>query len=321
MSSSIVDGTHIDTNLFSYSQPKLVGKAKVINIYNKETKEYFTVAAPMMGAWGAQETKEEDGKGTGKYTMSLQFSEGKYATPEASAFLEELKKVEHQIKKDAMENSKEWFGKEITNMDVMDEKVRSMLKYPKIPKTEQRDYTRPPSLTVKLPSYSGVWQTSVFDEDYNPLYVKGKSDADVTPLTFLQSNTKAPIQIIALIQFAGIWFVGGIASLTWNLKQVIVKKPKTSFISDDTCFLTMRETEREALKALPAPEPVEEPIVSAAIIESDNEDEPIRMQTRSQTAAAAVVEPVPEPEPVAVEVPTPVPAATVPVKRKIVKKQ
>jgi len=316
MSNAIIDGTNIDLSVFSYSSPKPnPAGGKVVNLYNKHAKESLTIAVPLMGSWGAQESKEVVGKGadgkpitkgTGKYTMSLQFAKGQYTTPDADKFLEQMKLVEQKIKQDAMTYSKEWFGKEIKSMDVMDEKISPMLKYPKIKGTEERNLEEPPSLTVKLPCWKDVWQTSVFDEDYNQLYVKGKTDAGVTPLDFLVNTGKAPIQVIALIQCGGLWFVGSPAkvSVTWNLKQVIVRKPKTSSISDDTCFLTVRPADREVLKSLPETEVEQnDHSVSALVEDSDGEEE------YKLPPPAPVVAPAPAPivesvaEPVAEEAP------------------
>ena len=275
---AIVDGTNIDLSIFSYSAPKVnPAGGKVVNLYNKHAKESLTIAAPLMGSWGAQEVNALDGNGTGKYTMTLQFSKGQYTTPDADKFLQQMKLVEHKIKQDAMTYSKEWFGKEIKSMDVMDEKFTPMLKYPKKNKGgEERDYEQPPQLSVKVPCWKDVWQTSVFDEDYNPLYVKGKTQPGVSPLDFLTSTSKAPIQIVALIQCGGLWFVGSPAkvSITWILKQVIVRKPKTSAIADDTCFLTLRPNDMAMLKAAPQPELEQhENSISAEVQDSDDEDE------------------------------------------------
>jgi hypothetical protein len=303
MASAIVDGTNIDLSVFSYSAPKPnPAGGKVVNLYNKHFKESLTISAPLIGSWGAQEVKTLDGQGTGKHTMTLQFAKGQYATPDSDKFLEQMKAVEHKIKQDAMTYSKDWFGKEIKSMDVMDEKFTPMLKYPKIAKgSEERDYSQPPQLTVKLPCWKDVWQSSVFDEDYNPLYVKGKTEPGVTPLDFLRSTSKAPIQVICLIQCAGLWFVGSPAkvSITWNLKQVIVRKPKISAISDDTCFLTVRPSDMAALKAQPETEVVEQVdnSVSALVEDSDNEEE-YNLPPPEQVKAAAPVEEVRVTEPV-----------------------
>jgi hypothetical protein len=314
MSNAIIDGTNIDLSVFSYSAPKPnAAGGKVVNLYNKHAKESLTIAVPLMGSWGAQESKEVIGKGadgkaitkgTGKYTMSLQFSKGQYTTPDADKFLEQMKLVEQKIKQDAMTYSKEWFGKEIKSMDVMDEKISPMLKYPKIKNSEERNMEEPPSLTVKLPCWKDVWQTSVFDEDYNQLYVKGKTDAGVTPLDFLVNTSKAPIQVIALIQCGGLWFVGSPAkvSVTWNLKQVIVRKPKTSSISDDMCFLTVRPSDRDVLKSLPETEVEQnDHSVSALVEDSDGEEE------------YTLPPPKPVPEPLVEPVPTPTPVVDEPV--------
>jgi len=305
---AIVDGTNIDINVFSYSAPKANPTGgKVVNLFNKHAKESITIAVPLMGSWGAQESKEVIGKsadgkpitrGTGKYTMSLQFSKGQYTTPDADKFLEQMKIVEQKIKQDAMTYSKEWFGKEIKSMDVMDEKISPMLKYPKFKGSEERNLEEPPSLTLKLPCWKDVWQTSVFDEDYNQLYVKGKTEPGVTPLDFLVNTSKAPIQVIALIQCGGLWFVGSPAkvSVTWNLKQVIVRKPKTSSIADDTCFLTVRPSDLQTLRATPQLEIEQhDNTVSALVEDSDNEEEYSLPPPVAVSAPTPVVESVANP--------------------------
>lgn len=315
---TIVDGTNIDLSVFSYSAPKAnPSGGKVVNLYNKYAKESLTISAPLMSSWGAQEVKEVVGKGadgkpitkgTGKYTMSLKFSKGQYTTPDADKFLEQMKLVEQKIKQDAMTYSKDWFGKEIKSMEVMDEKISPMLKYPKVKGSEERNLDEPPSLSLKLPCWKNVWQTSVFDEDYNPLYIKGKTEHSITPLDFLISTSKVPIQVIALIQCAGLWFVGSPSkvSITWNLKQVIVRKPKTSSIADDTCFLTIRPNDMAALKATPQPELEQhDNSVSALVEDSEGEEdyklpEPIPVQVPVQVP---VVEPVVEPPTQPVEEP------------------
>ena len=332
--SSIVDGTKINCELsFGPPKPNPTG-GKVVNMYNKVARESLTVSVPLMGAWSAQEVKLLDGTPTGKYTTSLQFSSGDYATPEANLFLEELKKLEMRVKQEAMTNSKDWFGKAITSMDVIDEKFNSMLKYPKINKTsEERDYSKMPTLTLKLPCFKEVWQTSVFDEDGNPLYIKGKSPPDVSPLNFLISNSKSPIQVICLIQSAGIWIVNSKVSITWNLKQVVVKKPKTSCIADDVCFLPIRETDRAALKALPETEPTIEfahDTTSASVLveDSDNEDQQPPVVAKATEAVAKAEDTKAEETKVAevvvavpVSVPEPIPAAVVPEKKKVFRKK
>lgn len=316
MASTIVDGTNIDLSVFSYSSPKPnQAGGKVVNLYNKFAKESLTISVPLMGTWGAQEGKTSEGNPTGKYTMTLQFSKGEYTTPDADAFLAQMKIVENKIKEDAMLYSKDWFAKDIKSMEVMDEKFTPMLKYPKKNKTsEERDYEQPPQLSIKLPCWKGVWQTSVFDEDYNPLYIKGKTEPGVTPLNFLTNTGKAPMQVVCLIQCAGLWFVGNPAkvSITWNLKQVIVRKPKTSSIADDTCFLTVRPSDMAALKAAPQPEEhADDNSTPAAIVDDDD----------YLPTPEPVVAPAPAPAPVVAPEPVVAPAPEAAPKKKIIPKK
>jgi hypothetical protein len=73
MASAILDGTNIDTSVFSYSAPKAnPAGGKVVNLYNKFAKESLTFSTPLILTWGAQEGKDQQGNLTGKWTMSLQ---------------------------------------------------------------------------------------------------------------------------------------------------------------------------------------------------------------------------------------------------------
>jgi len=314
----ILDGTNIDISVFSYSQPKAHSSGgKVVNLHNKYVKESLTIACPLMPSWGAQEVLAngkgigKDGKvekiGTGKYTISLQFPTGDYITEDSTLFLEQMKIVEKKIKEDAMANSKEWFGKQITSMEVMDEKFTPMLKYQMMKDSAERDYTKSPSLSIKIPCWKdGQWQPSVFDENQKPLYIKGQTDNSVTPLDFLKNPSKAPMQVIFLIQCGGLWFVGNPAkvSITWNLKQAIVKKQKSSSISNDHCYLRIKPTEIETLKnqveenqsqvyvdnsedEADEPEKIEK-------IDSDTDEEPVEVAVQQQQQPLAIaVEPKP----------------------------
>jgi len=269
MSNAIIDGTNIDTSVFSYSAPKAnPAGGKVVNLYNKHFRESVTLSTPLMLTWGAQEGLDQAKNPTGKYTMSLQFPNAEYTNPDAEAFLSSMRAVEAKIKADAITYSREWFGKDIKSADVMDEKFNDMLKHPKKEKNSAvLDYNKPPTLAVKVPCWKGVWQSEIYDEEGNPLFIKSKSVPGVSPLDFL----KPKIHVICLIQCGGLWFVNGKVSITWNLKQAIVQKPKTSSIVEGTCFLKPKPTEVEKLKTLPPPEDDIDP--DGAIIVDDSDDE------------------------------------------------
>ena len=303
MSTAIIDGTNIDTNLFSYSAPKAnPSGGKVVNLYNKNFRETLTLSTPLILTWGAQEGLDQAKNPTGKFTMSLQFPNSEYPNADCDAFLTSMRKLESKIKADALIYSKEWFGKEIKSADVMDEKFNVMLRHPKVEKgSAEMDYNKPPTLTVKIPCWKGVWQSEIYDEEGEPLFLKGKSPAHVSPLDFLKPKT----HVICLLQCGGLWFVNGKVSITWNLKQAIVQKPKTSSISEGTCFLKPKASDVQKLKTLPPPEDDIDPdgAISSTIV--DDSDDEYDVPTSIPVPVPVVVqEPVPVVEPVvAVEEP------------------
>jgi len=312
MTDSIIDGTAIDTSVFSYSAIKANPTGgKVVNLYNKNFRESLTISTPLLLTWGAQEGKDQQGNPTGKWTMSLQFPNSDYPNPDGEAFLASMKAVEEKVKQDAMVNSKEWFGKEIKSMEVMEEKFNVMLRYPKISKdSAELDYSKAPTMTVKLPCWSGKWQPEIYDEDGNPLFLKTDNLTGKSPLPFIAPKT----HVICLIQCGGLWFVNGKVSITWNLKQAIVQKPKTSAIAEGTCFLKPKAADKEKLKSLPPPEEhiVDDgPDVSSTIVEDDDEYIPAPAPQAQQKA--------PEPAPVVQKAEEPV--AEAPKKKTIIKKK
>ena len=313
MTDAIIDGTNINTSLFSYSAPKAhASGGKVVNLYNKNVRESLTISTPLILTWGAQEGKDTQGNMTGKWTMSLQFPNTEYSNADAEAFLKSIRALEAKVKADAMTYSKEWFGKTITSAEVMDEKFNVMLRHPKKEKgSAEMDLSKPPTLTVKIPCWSGVWQSEIYDENMEPLFIKGKSTADVSPLKFLTPKT----HVICLLQCGGLWFVNGKVSITWNLKQAIVQKPKTSAIAEGTCFLRIKPADKEKLRSLPPPEDDVDPdgAVSSTIVEDSDDDE--------REVPSASLKPAPVVEKVAEKVVEAPPVATEEKKKRVITKK
>jgi hypothetical protein len=197
-----------------------------------------------------------------------------------------MRALEARVKSDAMAHSKEWFGKVISSPEVMEEKFNVMLRHPKIKGTQEPDITKSPTLTVKIPCWSGIWKPEIYDENGDGLYINGSVNSHLSPLEFLKPKT----HVICLLQCGGLWFVNGKVSITWNLKQAIVQKPKASM--EGKCFLKPKAADKEKLKTLPPPEEVVEPddgAVSTQVIDSDDEDTPEPVVV---TPPAPVVTPV-----------------------------
>ena len=321
MTDSIMDGTNIDVNVFSYSNPKPhASGGKVVNLYNKHFKESLTISTPLMLTWGAQEGKNDRGENNDKWDMSLQFPSSEYTNPDSESFLASMRALDRRVKEDAIKYSKEWFGKEIKSMDVIEEKFNYMLRHPKKEKgSAEIDESRPPTLTVKIPKWAGgVWKSEIYDEDAEPLYLYGKINNHLNPCEFLKPKT----HIICLLQCGGLWFINGKCSITWNLKQAIVQKPKPTM--EGTCFLKPKSSEREIMKSLPPPEEhMDQDGVPTTIVD-DTDDESDLKRYEPVSKSASVQEQVPVPVPVAEE---PVSIAEEPVveeikpKKKVVRKK
>ena len=317
MTDSIIDGTQMNTSVFSYSAPKAhASGGKVVNLYNKFSKESLTISTPLILTWGAQEGMDQQRNPTGKFTMALQFPSADFPNEDCESFLTSMRALEAKVKADAMIYSKEWFGKSITSSEVMDEKFNVMLRHPKIKGTIEPDTSKSPTLTVKIPCWSGVWKPEIYDEDGEPLYVNGKTNSHLTPLEFIKSKT----HVICLIQCGGLWFVNGKVSITWNLKQALVQKPRASM--EGTCFLKPKASDKEKMKALPPPEDnavLDDAQTATIVDDSDDEIE----EEETVVEPPVVVEPVVEPpvvEPPVVVEPVVEPVVVKP-KKKIVRKK
>ena len=317
MTDTIQDGTNINTEVFSYSSPKAhADGGKVVNLFNKHAKESLTISTPLILTWGAQEGKDTNGNLTGKWTMSLQFPTAEYSNEDAEAFLKSMRALEDKVKLDALTYSKEWFGKTITSSEVMEEKFNLMLRHPKKEKGGvELDYNKPPTLTVKIPCWKGVWKSEIYDENGEPLFVKGMTDQHITPLDFLKPKT----HVICLIQCGGLWFVNGKVSITWNLKQAVVQKPKTSAITEGTCFLRIKPADKEKMKSLPPPEDDQTDHVDTIIVEDDGYDYPPLTKVEEPVSVQVSV-PVPVSVPVVV-VETPVVQPEEPKKKRVITKK
>jgi hypothetical protein len=320
MADTIIDGTNINTSVFSYSAPKAhASGGKVVNLYNKFSRESLTISTPLLLTWGAQESKDQQGNALGKWTMSLQFPSTEYPNADGEAFLASMRALEAKVKADAMTYSKDWFGKSISSPEVMDEKFNVLLRHPKVKGSQEPDLSKAPTMTVKLPCWSNVWKSEIYDEDGAPLYVNGKTNSHLNPLEFLKPKT----HVICLIQCGGLWFVNGKVSITWNLKQAIVQKPKSSM--EGTCFLKPKAADVEKLKTMaPVTDNVEAHTSASVTVvdDSDEEDEdddahvPVPPPTQAPTQA-----PVPVPTPVQAPVQEEPEAPEEPKKKRILKKK
>jgi len=269
MSERIIDGTLFNVNDIMYTTPKASPQgAKSVNILNKKTKTILTLSTPLMLTWGASEFVDQtSGVGDGKFTMSLQFPSKEYENEDTAAFFKNIKALEDKIKSDALVYSKDWFGKIHKSSEVVDALWTPMLKYTKNKATGDYDYTKAPTLKIKLAQWENVFSGEIYSEDGDKLF-PNPSTPGVTPLDYLKKGTN----IMTLIQFAGIWFVNGKFSASWKLVQAVVQKPKPTL--QGQCFLKLKTQDKEKLKNQEVIEDeIDITVASTIVDDSDGEDE------------------------------------------------
>jgi len=295
MSERIVDATQLNIDNIIFCAPKATAQgSKSVNLLNKATKTGLTLSTPLMLTWGATDFKAEgEEKGNGKYDMSLQFPNDEYKTPETEAFLNNMMALEERIKSNALVYSKEWFGKVHKSPEVVDALWTPMLKYPKDKNTGEYDRTKKPTLRVKVPQWDGVWKAEIYDEDGAKLFPC--NDNALTPIDYLKKG----VNIMCLIQFAGIWFVNGKFSASWKLVQAVVQKPRATL--QGQCFIKLKPVDKEKLKTQVVAEDEVDEAISSSIVDDSSDDDDDEVDEEETSIAdvappAAIVPPAPPDE-------------------------
>lgn len=284
----IVTGSELNVSQVSYTKPKInKSGGKSVGIINNESKKTLHLSTPLMTTWGVN---ENDFDGKKSYDMSLQFPREQDAnfSAEVSAFLDNMKAFEAKVKADAVKNSKDWLGKAKMTEDVVEALFTPILKYPKDQSTGEPDYSRTPTLKVKLPYWDGNFNVEIYNMDREMIF---PSEEGYTPVDLIQK-----LQNVALvIQCGGLWFANGKFGVTWKLVQAVVQ-PKVAILGNKTCHVVLSDDARARLREEKRDNEVEAAVTGAApaaaapaeaVESSDDEDE--------EPAKESTPEPVPEP--------------------------
>ena len=206
-----------------YGKPNINKKGgKSINILNSTTKKWLTLHTPMMMTYGVNQRVNDDG--TINYDMSLQFPRDEFSNKETQGLKTMMMEMEEKIIQDAFANSRDWFGKKYSSIDVLRELWSPMLKFPKNKDDGSTDTTRPPTLKVKLPIYKRDGKDDIkfdlFDTKSRSIF---PNEEGQTPDELVQKGAN----VWCVITSGGIWFANGKFGVTWKLNQAVVKPPDT----------------------------------------------------------------------------------------------
>jgi hypothetical protein len=218
-----------------YSPRATNGGGKNIGMTNKRTNTGIRIQLPIMRTYGAT-----DYEGNRNFSFSLQFPDisDPATPPEYRNSLDKLVEFELHLKQKIFDNAKEWLGKPLKGIDMVDMIWTPMLKYPnKTDKSGDKDYNRPPTLNVKLPCWDSKWSSEIYDEEGICVFSAEQSIGD-TPLEFITKGT----QVAAIIQCGGIWVVSGKVGVVWKLVQAVTKQANTSITGK--CLINLKEMDK-----------------------------------------------------------------------------
>jgi hypothetical protein len=294
MASTIINCSELNINDLKFYAPKATqGGGKNVGVMNKKTNSALRMKLPIMFTFGAS-----DYDGNEKFSFALQFPDihDEACDPKYKVCFERLVEFEASLKRKVLEFSKDWLGKQLKNEEMVDMIWSPMLKYPKNKESKEPELNRPPTLNVKLPCFEGKWSSEVYDEDRNMLF-PNPEDPSLTPVNFItRGNNMATI-----IQFGGLWIVGGKIGTTWKLVQTVVQQQVTTI--QGKCHIDMDEGDKTVLKKKvdiskhQDPEEMESASSSSAIstevVDSDDEKEPQEQDEVDEEPVAVIAAPSP----------------------------
>ena len=236
---SIVSGAAFNVSTdFVYTKPKLnANSGKTIGILNKADMKSLHISTPLMLTWGVNEWSD-DKSGKKTYDLALQFPNDENNNTDCAAFLKNMQELETRIKNDAIANCKEWLNKPKMSSDAVDALWSPMLKYPKDKATDEFDYSRAPTLKVKIQYWDDNFQKVELYNESRKLVFPNDENLSITDFISKGSDVKT------LIQCGGIWVANGKFGVTWKLIQAIVK-PKTSL--SGKCHIMLSDKDKEKL--------------------------------------------------------------------------
>ena len=212
---------------------------KQIGILNNSNKKSVFLSTPLMLTWGVNEYTDEK-TGTKSYDMALQFPNDEYNNPQCVAFLKNMQILEQRIKEEAITNCKDWLNKTKTTPDAIDALWTPMLRYPKDRDTGDFDYSRAPTLKVKIPYWEGEYKNvEIYDDNEKTLF---PNDNNVAPLDLISKGS----HVATILTCGGIWVANGKFGVTWRLFQSVVK-PKISLAGK--CHITLSAKDKETMNA------------------------------------------------------------------------
>lgn len=287
---AIVSGVDFNvTSDYVYTKAKVNANGrKSVGILNNSNKKSLYISTPLMLTWGVNVYKDEKTGEVQSYDMALQFPNNEYNSEECSAFLKNMQEFEEKVKADAIANSKDWLNKQKLVPEAIEALWSPMLKYPKDKETGDSDYSRPPTLKVKIPYWEGEFKGVELYNDERVQVFPAEEDTNISDFIVKGSN------VATIIQCGGIWVANGKFGVTWKLFQAVVK-PKTTLSGKCHISLSLDDKEKIAASVVDTEEDeIVEKMNSTVVEDSDDEESltTIPLETKVKEVKEEVAEEV-----------------------------
>lgn len=155
-----------------------------------------------------------DGGEVQSLSLDLSFR-GHDSKPHMANFLAKMRAMDEAVLRAAVQNSKDWFGKQMSE-EIVREFFRPLVREGKEP--------YPPTMKVKVPMYNGIPNANIFSEA-----------KEAVALEYITKGTQAKF----LLEATSVWFVARNFGVTWRLKQaLVVSRPNNgnecAFLADES---------------------------------------------------------------------------------------
>ena len=156
-----------------------------------------------------------DDSGGGKWAIKANLKGDK-----CDGFISKMKEMDSYFKKQAEENSMQWFKKRTISSETIDTLYNSIIKESLDPETGEPDGKYPPSFTFKIVKRDSVVQCKIYkgkDDEFNV------SNPDADDYTSVDDLVKKGTKVRLLLRCNGVWLANGKFGCTWRADQMKVK--------------------------------------------------------------------------------------------------
>ena len=278
----IVKAKHLNANNVTYKAATVDSRGgKKVQI--QLNGQALVISAPMMFTWGVNERVDES-SGRVSYDANLVFESDKSSS--VATFCKNMKGLQEKLLNDAVKNSKEWFGKSKMSKEVAEAMMYPILKYPKDKISGEPDYSRNPSMKLKLPFWENKFNLELYDTQSRATFLPTKDGCEgpqgnKTPVDLVPSRS----YIKGLIACNGLWMAGGRFGVTWKLVQAQVRPP-VRLVGTGVCHLEADSDDDEMLESVQKEEQEEDSSTSLPHFDDSAEDDEEEEEVKPETPPA-----------------------------------